>query len=95
MKKLLPILLATLLLSGCVPQAGSACIEEDYNQVLRRQLFKECLDSVPEGPSTTTFNDWSEVVNNCDMISARQSIEYINVCAQKAVLLNPEPITNN
>lgn len=36
------------------------------DQCLRKELFNQCLASVPEGPtSTTVSNDWSEVVEEC------------------------------
>jgi len=32
---------------------------------LQREIFKECLESLPAGPISTHYNDWDEVVKEC------------------------------
>lgn len=32
---------------------------------LRREIFNECLASVPKGPTSVKYNDWEEVVSAC------------------------------
>ena len=36
------------------------------DQCLRRDLFLDCLKAVPKGPDRTRYNDWSEVVAECN-----------------------------
>ena len=33
---------------------------------LRQHLFFKCLEKVPPSPTTTHYNDWSEVIEACD-----------------------------
>lgn len=59
----------TILLLVALSLATASC-ESDYDdlyvdQCLRTRLFQECLDKVPRGPESTTYNDWSEVVAEC------------------------------
>lgn len=54
------ILIASLCLAGCQPPARGY-----YDQDVRREVFFQCLSSVPNGPLTTKYNDWSEVVAEC------------------------------
>ena len=35
------------------------------DQCLREKLFFQCLEKIPEGPRSTHYNDWSEVVDKC------------------------------
>lgn len=32
---------------------------------LRREIFNECLHSIPQGPTNVKYNDWEEVVTAC------------------------------
>lgn len=70
MKKLL-LLIPILLLSGC-----TTCTWEE-NQDERERLFIQCLELVPEGPRQTHYNDWAEVVDECDNVAYWQSKEEI------------------
>lgn len=36
------------------------------DQCLRAKLFQECLSAVPKGPDVTTYNDWAEVLAECE-----------------------------
>lgn len=69
-----PILLATLVLAGCSdpPQRTWA-----IDQCVRREAFKECMAALPAGPQATKYNDWDEVVDQCDTVSLRQSYRLI------------------
>lgn len=63
MSKVIMLALAVLVLSGCdKPERKPSYIQD---QDLRREIFKECLESVPKGPESTVTNDWAEVVENC------------------------------
>lgn len=65
---------ATLILSASLIVAG--CSDEmrtDPDQCLRVELFRECMRSVPAGPVSTKYNDWSEVVSECGSQSYYQS----------------------
>jgi hypothetical protein len=57
--KLLIVAVLALLVSGCnVPSY-------EYDETLRREVFKECVQSLPAGPNSTVYNDWDEVVFEC------------------------------
>lgn len=62
----MPFFVFMTFLSGCdcsgqLPQ---------YDQKVRREALKECLESVPRGPDTVVSNDWDEVVKVCNSASA-------------------------
>ena len=35
------------------------------DNVLAEQVFLKCLEKLPEGPQSTKYNDWNEVVDAC------------------------------
>ena len=46
----------------------TSCKKEDraiHDMCLQREIFKECLESLPAGPISTHYNDWDEVVKEC------------------------------
>ena len=43
------------------------------DQCLRAKLFEQCLKSLPAGPQATKYNDWDEVVNQCEIAAYRHS----------------------
>ena len=46
----------------------TSCKKEDraiQDMCLQREIFKECLESLPAGPISTHYNDWDEVVKEC------------------------------
>lgn len=55
------------LLLGC----KTCWMESDKAE--RQRIFKECMESLPDGPQTTHYNDWSEVVDSCDDAAYYQS----------------------
>jgi hypothetical protein len=61
------MLCAALALVGCADPNQSARGE------LRRQYFVECMKLLPAGPTGTKYNDWAEVVSECDLAASRQS----------------------
>lgn len=64
---ILVITIASLLGCGPVEPQGP-------DQCMRRELFQACMKSLPAGPVATQYNDWAEVVDECDGTSYRQSI---------------------
>lgn len=60
--KALSICAAVMLLAGCEPPPPGYY----YDQTLRREVFMQCLEKAPVGPVSTKYNDWSEVVSECD-----------------------------
>lgn len=56
---------------GCGP--GQKLEPVGLDQCMRREIFFECLRAVPPGPSSTQYNDWSEVVDECDSAALYQS----------------------
>jgi len=58
----LSILIALLTVSGCTP------VSDDVIQArkdLKIELFEKCMRLLPDGPQTTKYNDWAEVVEEC------------------------------
>ena len=43
------------------------------DQCLRAKLFEQCLNALPAGPQSTKYNDWDEVVNQCEIAAYRHS----------------------
>ena len=44
------------------------------DQCLRAEIFKSCMGSLPEGPKSTQYNDWDEVVGSCETTAYYQSL---------------------
>jgi hypothetical protein len=59
--------LSLVFLSGCAETTAA-------DQCLRRDIFFQCLQSLPAGPVETKYNDWDEVVSQCGTEAAFQSI---------------------
>lgn len=66
--KMLAVLLA---LAGC--QDASVPIGSVPDQCLRREIFKECMAALPAGPVATKYNDWDDVVKECESAAYYQS----------------------
>lgn len=75
MNKIVMIALAVMLLSGCQKYP-----EYVLDQKERKHLFAQCMASLPEGPTSTTYNDWDEVVSECDTTAREQSMVCIRNC---------------
>lgn len=73
MKSLLIALTVMFLLAGCMEmpekQVAGWCVDQEK----RIERFDECLKLLPYGPDTTVYNDWAEVVSECDDISYAQA----------------------
>ncbi len=50
-----------MVLAGCEPVQTSV-----LDQCLRQQLFERCMASLPAGPESTRYNDWDDVVSECE-----------------------------
>jgi len=61
MNKLIAIA-ALLILMGCKNQMDDVVID----QCLRVELAQQCMKDLPAGPVAAHYNDWSEVVAECD-----------------------------
>ena len=62
------ILLVAALMSGC--SADSPQVD----QCMRTKLFESCMRSLPAGPVSTQYNDWAEVINECESAAYYQSL---------------------
>lgn len=62
---------AAALLTGCAQETIDP-VRPD--QCLRREMFKECMTLLPEGPRATEYNDWDEVVEACNGTAYYQSL---------------------
>lgn len=60
-------MLGALSCTSLEPEAPTSAIDT----CLQRELFVQCLQSVPQGPERTVANDWDEVVHEC-RTAARQ-----------------------
>lgn len=52
--------IAIVSLAGCGPVDST-----EADQCMRREIFFQCLSSIPKGPEKTVTNDWDEVVSEC------------------------------
>jgi hypothetical protein len=62
-------ILCLFILSSC----GKVCWHE-ANQQERQRIFKDCMLLLPTGPVSTQYNDWAEVVEECDNAAYQQSL---------------------
>lgn len=68
---LIPIIKAIVLsvfLVGCAP------VTNGVDQCMRSELFIQCLKSIPKGPDSTKYNDWDEVIKECQNASYYHSL---------------------
>lgn len=59
-------ILSLVFLSGCAETVGT-------DQCMRREIFLQCLKALPAGPVETKYNDWDDVVLECDVAARYQS----------------------
>jgi hypothetical protein len=81
----LALVLSLLFLTGCnkhtdangVTTISATEIDKSekasMDQCLRATLFQQCLKALPAGPLATKYNDWDEVVKECQIASQYQS----------------------
>jgi len=77
----LALVLSLLFLTGCnkhtdangVTTISTTEIDKSektsMDQCLRATLFQQCLKALPAGPLATKYNDWDEVVKECQIAS--------------------------
>ena len=70
MKKVAAMVVA-LLLAACGEHPDT--IISDRCAV--NDIFQQCMKSLPTGPSSTHYNDWSEVVTACQDVAYRHSLK--------------------
>ncbi len=58
------IVLLSVLMVGC---DGTRTEVTRTNKCLQHDMFLECMESLPVGPTNTMTNDWDEVVYECRM----------------------------
>lgn len=71
MKSFVLIIIAACLLSGC-----DRIKINTVDQCLRRELFKECMASIPPLPQSTHFGEteWDQIIEECGHIAYLQSL---------------------
>jgi len=66
MRRFALFLISAASLAGCHKSSHSSPDEEAKRGLLRAKMAAECMATLPEGPRSTTYNDWNEVVAACD-----------------------------
>ena len=65
---LIKAIILSVFLVGCTqPSSG-------VDQCMRRELFIQCLKYIPKGPDSTKYNDWDEVIKECQNASYYHSL---------------------
>ncbi len=67
------ILIALLLVWAALLVGCERPSETILDQCMRNQVFERCLTTVPRGPESTRYNDWAEVVGECETAAMYQS----------------------
>jgi hypothetical protein len=68
--KNLKILIGLILITSCSCEPIDIIIQD---RCLQREIFKECMNSLPAGPVSTHYNDWDEVVEACGNVARSHS----------------------
>jgi hypothetical protein len=66
--KKLTLLTSLLLITSCEKKDKTM-----QDMCLQREIFKECMESLPAGPTSTKYNDWDEVVIECRKVAYHYS----------------------
>ena len=64
---------AVFLLIALAP-ACSDSQRTGVDQCLRMELFGSCMRSLPDGPDSTHYSDWDDVVSACERVAYWQSL---------------------
>lgn len=64
------VFILCLSLLACGPTEETAIPD----QCLRQIIFFKCLKNIPVGPKEAKYNDWDEVVGQCDSVAYWQSM---------------------
>lgn len=61
------ILLLSFLLVGCMGEIENAETSTTpiVDACLQKVYFDDCMKALPAGPTSTKYNDWSEVIDEC------------------------------
>ena len=68
------IMIMTMIIAMVVFLGGCKNQNMGPDQTMRQKLFLQCLQNVPNGPQSTRYNDWDEVITACDDVAYYQSI---------------------
>jgi hypothetical protein len=61
-------------LVGCSESSPNSTPDKIVNnQCLRVELFQQCMKNLPAGPNATMYNDWDEVVSQCETAAYYQA----------------------
>lgn len=63
----------TILAVIIILSATGCSTKTEVNQCLVVVLFNNCMQQLPEGPESTHYNDWDEVVRTCSITALQQS----------------------
>ena len=82
------VLLAALVMIGC-NSSDRPVFDDDLK--LEREIFMECLASVPKGPESTKYNDWDEVIMQCANVADTLSVKCVRNCQDELNVVEPIP----
>lgn len=74
-------IIVALMLTGCTPEQISG-----RDQCMRNEIFMACLEAVPDGPESTKYNDWAEVVGECEAAAYYQSLRRKSQISEECLL---------
>ena len=73
--KKLTLLTSLLLITSCEIVDSTKIVDRTMpDKCLQREIFKECMESLPAGPASTHYNDWDEVVSQCREVAFYHSL---------------------
>lgn len=69
-----------VLLSACGSSSQATYPRYESDRELRAERFDACMKLLPIGPTNTKYNDWAEVVSECELAAYRQSLRCVENC---------------
>ena len=58
-----------ILILGLLYLVGCERCEWTVDQKARTEMFFKCMKAIPQGPTHVKYNDWDEVVSECNSVA--------------------------
>ncbi len=69
--RLITVAIITALVAGCaVPEDKKVVVD----RCMQKQIFFQCMKALPAGPLAAKYNDWDEVVAECERTARNMSL---------------------